>query len=95
MQNQNFCGTYKSYAAAILLGLFLGPIGLLYGSFRVSVVATALCLFALIVPMGGIAILFFWPLCAYINVFLVGRYYRKLILSAKNPAEKVDLGVQK
>ncbi|MBN1683959.1 MAG: hypothetical protein JW855_00730 [Gammaproteobacteria bacterium] len=78
--SQPFSQPYKSFAAAILLGLFLGPIGLLYGSFRFSVIVLLLCCISLAIPMGFFAILFFWVSCPYVNVLLVSRYNKKLRL---------------
>lgn len=80
MQIDSVSQPYKSLAAAILFGLLLGPIGLLYGSLRISVIAVILCFISLMVPKGVAVIFFFWALCPYINVFLVNRHNRKMLM---------------
>jgi hypothetical protein len=71
---------YKSLAASILLTVFLGPIGLLYGSFWGAVLMSILIIPGLFMPphVGGIALFIFWLVCCFWGVFSVARYNKKI-----------------
>ena len=72
-------GKHRSIAAAILFALFLGPIGLLYGSFWSAVVLSILMFVLLLLPMAHMAqylFSFLWLLCPYISVYKILRHHR-------------------
>ncbi|OGT22707.1 MAG: hypothetical protein A3C55_03735 [Gammaproteobacteria bacterium RIFCSPHIGHO2_02_FULL_42_13] len=73
-------GKHRSIAVAILFALFLGPIGLLYGSFWGAVVISILMFVLLLLPMANMAqylFSFLWLLCPYISVYKILQYNRK------------------
>ena len=66
---------YKSWAAAILLTLFLGPFGLLYGNFLGAIIMTVIMIVGLIIPKGGaVILLIIWLICPFWCVWSVSRY---------------------
>ena len=65
----------KSLVAAILLGLFLGPIGLLYGGFWSGVIMTVLIvIFSFVPKFGNLLIVLLWFISPYWSVFLCTKY---------------------
>ena len=64
----------KGRIAAILLPLFLGPIGLLYSCFWTAIAVGFLFLFALSKGrIGAVGAVFIWILEIYLSVFFVRR----------------------
>lgn len=68
----------KSLVAAVLMPLFLGPIGLLYSSFLGAIVMLFLLL--LCIPLGqkggGVAVML-WVIGVFWSVFSANRYNKK------------------
>jgi len=77
---------FKSEAIAILLTIFLGPLGLLYGSFLGSVVILGLMIIGTIISVFYhyfmILIYILWLLCPFLSIFSINRYHRRLLASA-------------
>lgn len=70
----------RSAAVAILFALFLGPIGLLYGSFWAAVVVTLLMVvlsFFSFSPVVQLVLIVLWGLCPYISVYMLQRDSKK------------------
>lgn len=73
---------YKSVLAALLLGLFLGPIGLLYSTVIGSIIMTILVVIAIALNshLGGFFVYLFWAISLYWNVAAVNRYNKRLFV---------------
>ncbi|MGD9153493.1 MAG: hypothetical protein PVG30_07560 [Gammaproteobacteria bacterium] len=81
MENQNcnclIVKPQKSLMAAILLSLFLGPIGLLYAGFWSGVIMTILMIAIDFVPkFGNLLVLLLWFIGPYWSVFVCTKYNR-------------------
>lgn len=77
-----FTNPYKSLAAAIMLSVILGPIGLLYATFVGSLIMTLLFLFVTLISFFGIKVgafyLLFWMISIFWCVAKVNRYNKKI-----------------
>lgn len=61
----------KSFAAAILLSLCLGPIGLLYAGFWSGVIMTLLMIASIFIPkIGYVLFLLLWLIGPYWSIFV-------------------------
>ena len=71
---------YKSNLCAVLLPLFLGPIGLLYASTLASIIMLVCMLLILGAgqTLGLAGVLFLWVVGIYISTILVNRYNKML-----------------
>jgi len=65
----------KSFMAAILLSLCLGPIGLLYAGFWSGVIMTILMFASVLIPkIGYLLFLLLWLIGPYWSVFVCTKY---------------------
>lgn len=71
----------KSMGGAILFPLILGPIGLLYASFWIGFVASAILLVLITVPHWRQWIILLWILGPYISTYVVHRQATKKTVS--------------
>ena len=70
----------KSFVAAILFGLFLGPLGLLYAGFWSGVIMTVLMFAIIFIPKIGYMLFFLlWFVCPYWSVYICTKYNNELI----------------
>ncbi|MGD9107858.1 MAG: hypothetical protein PVI75_01645 [Gammaproteobacteria bacterium] len=79
MENQNcnclIVKPQKSFMAAILLSLFLGPVGLLYAGFWSGVIMTILMIGVVFVPkIGNLLFLLLWFIGPYWSVFVCTKH---------------------
>ncbi|PIQ43751.1 MAG: hypothetical protein COV52_00955 [Gammaproteobacteria bacterium CG11_big_fil_rev_8_21_14_0_20_46_22] len=85
---------YKSALAALLLGLFLGPLGLMYSTVMGSIIMLVLVVIAIALNshLGGFFVYLFWAICLYWNVAAVNRYNKRLFapLHGENKASPKD-----
>ena len=63
----------KSQINGILLTLFFGPLGNLYGSVSAGVIMIVVCL-ALISMTAGLSLVITWPLCILVSIGTVADH---------------------
>ena len=65
----------RSLAAALLLAVFFGPVGLLYASFWGGVIMSVLGLIAMLLPgsVAGFLGMLVWVICPFWSVFVVSK----------------------
>ncbi len=69
---------YKSVAGALLFSVFLGPVGLLYGSVLGGLLMTSIILFVILNQFYFIAFIC-WLICCIWNVAAVESYNKQLL----------------
>ena len=77
-QNMSFSLPFKSAALALVFGLFLGPIGLLYSSLAGGVILILMSLFVLRAKLYAIMVLV-WLVSCILNVAAANRYNQNLL----------------
>ena len=78
----------KSYFLQFILALLFGPLGMFYSS---TAAAIAFLLAAIVFGdfTFGVALLFIWPLCIIVSLFMVSNFNDKVALEDRRHEELV------
>ena len=69
----------KSFMAAILLSLVLGPVGLLYAGFWSGIIMTVLMIISIFIPkIGYVLFLLLWFIGPYCAIYICTKDNKKL-----------------